>query len=147
MTKFVAFVLAFVLCASTSFAHTLTVPFFKDDAPAVGGSEGYISVSNTTTNVITMNVVYIQDDLNGEAVVQPAAEFLLSPRQAVSWRPVGDTLNEGKGRDVPNVLDGFGAEGSAQIIWLASEGGPGALIGRYSEQTNSRAFAYILLGE
>lgn len=153
MRKCLALLSAFVLGASTSFAHTLTVPFFKDDGTASGngsiseGSLGFISISNTTDNTITMNIVYIQQDLNGDSVVQEAAEFQLVPRAAISWRPVGDDVSEGTGRGVPNVLSGFGASGSAEIIWLASEGGPGALVGRYTERSNAGNFAHVLVLE
>ena len=134
------------------FAHSLTVPFFRDDAPPLSGgapasgSAGFISLSNTTDNVVTMYVVYFQRNHNDDIVFQQASGFDLDPRQGVSWRPIQDDPREGQGRLVENVLLGLGPEGSAWIIWLRDEGGPKALAGRYVELTSAGAFAHVLLG-
>lgn len=141
----------FALTSNAVLAHSLSVPFFRDDAPPLSGgaptsgSAGFISVSNTTDNVVTMHVVYFQKNNNDDIVFQQASDFDLSPRQGISWRPIQDDPSEGPGRMVENVMLDLGFEGSARIIWLRSEGGPGALAGRYVEFTSTSAFAHVLL--
>ena len=140
------------LSSNAVFAHSLTVPFFRDDAPPLSGgaptsgSAGFISVSNTTDNVVTMHVVYFQTNHNDDVIFQQASGIDLDPRRGISWRPIQDDPGENQGRLVENVLLGLGPEGSAQIIWLRSEGGPGALAGRYVEFTSVGAFAHVLRG-
>ena len=139
--------------SSAAFAHTLHVPFFKDDGDAlegtrpVEGSAGFIAVSNTTNAPITMYVVYEQMDLNGDVVVQEAGKYLLGPGQGISWRPVKESPEEGPGVAVPDMILGFSDSGAARIIWLDAEGGAGALRGRYTEYTDQNAFAHVLLPE
>ena len=141
----------FALASNAVVAHSLSVPFFRDDAPPLSGgaptsgSAGFISVSNTTDNVVTMYVVYFQKNNNNDIIFQQASGIDLEPRQGISWRPVKDDPSEGPGRIVENVLLGLGSEGSARIIWLRSEGGPGALAGRYVELTSASAFGHVLL--
>lgn len=140
------------LTSNAVFAHSLSVPFFKDDAPPLSGSApdsgsaGFISVSNTTDNVIKMYVVYFQKNRNDDVIFQEAGDFDLDPGQGISWRPIQDDPAEGQGQAVGNVILGLGNEGSAQLIWLQAEGGPAALVGRYTEYSNSGAFAHVLLG-
>lgn len=140
------------ITSGAAFAHSLSVPFFKDDAPPLSGgapdsgSAGFISVSNTTDNVITMYVVYFQKNHNEDMIFQEASDFDLDPGQGISWRPIQDDPAEGQGQAVGNVILGLGDEGSAKLIWLQAEGGPTALVGRYTEYSNSGAFAHVLLG-
>ena len=141
------------ITSNAVFAHSLTVPFFRDDAPPLAGgaptsgSAGFIAVSNTTDTVVTMYVVYSQMNHNDDIIVQEASGFPLEPGRAISWRPIQDDPGEGAGRDVDNVLLGLGPRGSAQIIWLRDEGGPGALAGRYVEITSVGAFAHVLVAD
>ncbi len=140
------------LTSSAVFAHSLTVPFFRDDAPSLAGgvpasgSAGFISVSNTTDTVVTMYVVYFQKNHNDDVIFQEASGFDIDPGRGISWRPVQSDPGEGEGQFVENVGLGLGPQGSAQIIWLRSEGGPGALAGRYVEITNAGSFAHVLRG-
>ncbi len=139
-----------VTLSSVALAHSLSVPFFRDDAPPLGGmtpstgSAGIISVYNTRDEVVTMHVVYSQRDSDGDSVVQQSSPFELQPHQGVSWRPIQDDPAENLGRGVPNVILGLGAEGSAELIWLSADGGPGTLVGRYAELSSSGAFAHVL---
>lgn len=140
------------LTSSAVFAHSLTVPFFRDDAPPLAGgvpasgSAGFISVSNTTDTMVTMYVVYSQKNHNDDVIFQQASGFDIDPGRGISWRPIQNDPGEGEGQGVANVVLGLGPRGSAQIIWLRSEGGPGALAGRYVEITNAGAFAHVLRG-
>lgn len=141
------------ITSNAVFAHSLSVPFFRDDAPPLSGgaptsgSAGFISVSNTTDTVITMYVVYYQTNHNDDVIFQQASGFPLVPGRGISWRPIQSDPSEGAGQGVENVLLGLGPQGSAQIIWLRDEGGPGALVGRYVEFSTMGAFAHVLLGE
>lgn len=136
--------------SSAALAHTLSVPFFRDDAPPLGngtptsGSAGIISASNTTGNVVTMHVVYLQRNNDGDIIFQQSSPFDLQPHQGISWRPIQDDPAENLGRGVQNVILGFGEEGSAELIWLKTEGGAGTLVGRYTELSSAGAFAHVL---
>jgi len=140
------------ITSNAVFAHSLTVPFFRDDAPPLAGgaptsgSAGFISVSNTTDTVVTMYVVYYQKNHNDEVIFQQASGFDLEPGRGISWRPIQSDPGEGAGQNVQNVLLGLGPRGSAEIIWLRDEGGPGALAGRYVEVTTVGTFAHVLRG-
>lgn len=139
-----------VTLSSVALAHSLSVPFFRDDAPPLGdttptsGSAGIISAYNTSDRVVEMHVVYSQMNNDGEPIFQQSRPFQLGPRQAVSWRPIQNDPAEGLGLGVPNLILGLGNIGSADIVWLDADGGPGTLVGRYAELSASGAFAHVL---
>lgn len=139
-----------VTLSSVALAHSLSVPFFRDDAPPLAnttptsGSAGIISVLNTTDNVVTMHVVYSQRNNNGDIISQQSSPFDLQPHQGISWRPIQDDPIENVGRGVQNVILDLGGEGSADLIWLSAEGGAGTLVGRYTELSSVGAFAHVL---
>ena len=76
--------------------------------------------------------------------IRESSPFDLQPRQGISWRPIQNDPAENLGRDVVNVILGFGDEGSAELIWLKTEGGSGTLVGRYTEVSSAGAFAHVL---
>ena len=150
MRKSLALAWILVTLSSVAWAHSLSVPFFRDNAPPLGGttpttgSAGIISVYNTSDEVVTMHVVYSQKDGDGDPVIQQSSPFELQPHQGVSWRPIQDDPAENLGRGIQNVILGLSDEGSAELIWLSADGGPGTLVGRYAELSSSGAFAHVL---
>ena len=152
MNKSLALAGVLAVLSTVAFAHSLTVPFFRDDAPAIGstppasGSVGIIGAFNTTDTVVTMHVVYFQTNNNGDVIFQQASPFDLEPLQGISWRPIQDDPAENLGQAIQNVMLDLGDEGSARLIWLKAEGGAGALVGRYNELSSAGAFSHVLLG-
>lgn len=149
-SAFVAGFAALILAAG-AWAHSLTVPHFRDDGDLIvngstgAGTAAFISIKNTTDQPLTVYIVYDIPDNDGQVIPQAAAPFGLKPRQQVSWRPIRDDPIEGAGRSVPNALNGSAPEGSVQIIWIGGAENADAVVGRFMEMSSHGDMAHVLL--
>jgi len=132
--------------------HQLQVPFFQDDGgqmsnhlPTLGGAAAFIAVFNTRGEEITMYLVYSQEEPSGSVIMQQAVSYKLAAYEAVIFRPVKDDPVEGRGRAVPNVLPGLGANGSLQIIWIGGPEMASAISGRFRQISLSGDMGHVLL--
>jgi len=143
--------LACLLATVPAFSHTLNVPFFADNGPnlfngnVASGSAGFVGIQNTTQNPIVLNIVYIQNDINGDPVVATPQQFTILPREGVSWRPAQTDPSEGlRGQAVPGSDATYGPFGSIQIIWSGGSAGELSVVGRYVQLSTDNAFSHVL---
>ncbi len=136
--------------AAVAWPHSLSVPAFRDDGDVIangsadGGNAAFIALKNTTGDALTIYIVYIQPDNQGQTVPQAAVPFTLQPKQQITWRPVQSDPIEGAGRAVPDTLAGSAPVGSIQIIWIGGPDMKDAVVGRYVELSPRGDMAHVL---
>ena len=122
----------------------LSVPFFKDNAPADGSypptskTASYIGIKNLTGNAVTITVEYTNQFGNDRTPENN--QFVIGPYAGVGWRPcASDPVTEGDFASLPDMTSGRG--GSARITASG-----GLIVGRLVSVTPTMESAYRLPG-